>query len=276
MNIEEIKRKLRRDIKTLRSPEGYLNAGCPRYNTLFGRDSLISAWQMLRIDSSIARATLETLVKYQGKVTNHRSEEEPGKILHEHRFDLKEQAELPEWDFPYYGSVDSTPLFIFLLAEYFKQTNDGVFLREKWNNILSAFKWIMNYGDSDRDDYLEYKRMNPQGLFHQGWRDSLKNHLKIKPPVALVEAQGYAYAAFQSIVWLTRAFKSDNVGKIASQKAQVLRKKFNKEYWINDEEYYALALDGEKRQRKAVTSNPGHLFFTGIISIKPEIFMCQD
>jgi len=195
VNIEEIKNKLRRDVEKLRSPYGYLNAGYPRYYTLFGRDSIISAWQMLKIDPSIAQATLQILSKYQGKTVDPKSEEEPGKILHEHRFDPKEQAELPKWKFPYYGSIDSTPLYIFLAAEYLKTTNNTAFISKIWKNIQAAFKWIINYGDKDGDSYIEYQRMNPYGLFHQGWRDGIEDHLKIKPPVAIVEVQGYVYAA---------------------------------------------------------------------------------
>ena len=266
MNIAKIKRKLLQDIKKLKTGEGYLKAGYPRYNTLFGRDSLISAWQTLKIDPSIARTTLQILAKYQGKTINPRAEEEPGKILHEYWFDPKEQAELPEWDFPYYGSVDSTPLFIILADKYFQQTNDRAFLLKNWSNIIAAYKWITNYGDADGDGYVEYERKNPHGLFHQGWRDGIKDHLKIKPPVAIVEAQGYVYAAYQNLVTIARNLGKNNVSKEASSRAEVLRKKFNRDFWMERENYFALALDGEKKQKKAITSNPGHLLFTGIVA----------
>jgi len=274
MNISEIKRRLLRDIEKLKAFSGYLNAGYPRYYTLFGRDSLISAWQMLEIDSSIARATLQILAKYQGKTNNPKAEEEPGKILHEHRFSSKEQAELPEWDFPYYGSVDSTPLFIILANKYLKQTGDKSFLLNVWSNIAAAFNWITNYGDKDGDGYVEYERKNPQGLFHQGWRDGVEDHLNIKPPVAIVEAQGYVYAAYQAVYSLARNLNQNKVSKQALTRAQVLKRRFNKDFWMKEERYYALALDKEKRQRKAVTSSPGHLLFTGILTqnkIKPTI-----
>lgn len=266
MNVAKIKRRLLRDIKKLKTAEGYLNAGYPRYNTLFGRDSLISAWQMLKIDPSIARATLQILAKCQGKTVNPRAEEEPGKILHEYLFDPKEPAELHEWDFPYYGSVDSTPLFIILADKYLQQTGDRIFLLEIWSKVVAAFNWIANYGDADRDGYVEYERKNPYGLFHQGWRDGVKDHLKIKPPVAIVEVQGYVYGAYQSIINLAKNLNQNDVSKEASSKAQALKKKFNKDFWMEKEKYYALALDAEKRQRKAVTSNPGHLLFTEILA----------
>jgi glycogen debranching enzyme len=274
VNVAEIKRKLLQDIEKLKTAEGYLNAGYPNYNTLFGRDSLISAWQMLRIEPLIARATLQILAKYQGKSINPRAEEEPGKILHEYWFDVKEQAKLPEWDFPYYGSADSTPLFIILAGKYFQETNDKTFLLKHWRNITAAFNWITNYGDTDGDGYIEYKRKNPHALFHQGWRDSVEDHLKIKPPVAIVEVQGYVYAAYQSLITLARKLGQNNISKDASVKARFLKEKFNEDFWMEKENYFALALDGEKRQRKAISSNPGHLLFTGIVAenkIKPLI-----
>ncbi len=261
-----MRRRLLQDVKKLKTVEGYLNAGYPRYNTLFGRDSLISAWQMLKIDPSIARATLQILAKYQGKTINPRAEEEPGKILHEYRFTPEEQAELPEWSFPYYGSVDSTPLFIVLAGKYFQQTGDKTFILDTWSNIIAAFHWITSYGDSDGDNYVEYERKSPHGLFHQGWRDGVEDHLRIKPPVAIVEVQGYVYAAYQSIISLAKSISQNNVSKEALSRVQSLKEKFNKDFWMEKENYYALALDGEKRQRNVITSNPGHLFFTGIVS----------
>jgi glycogen debranching enzyme len=266
VNVGRIKRRLLNDINELKAPEGYLKAGYPRYNTLFGRDSLISAWQMLPIDPSVARATLQVLAKYQGKIIDPRAEEEPGKILHEHRFDPKEQAKLPEWNFPYYGSVDSTPLFIILADRYFQQTSDRAFLLKNWDNIKAAFNWIITYGDVDGDGYVEYERKNPYGLFHQGWRDGIDDHLKITPPVAIVEAQGYIYAAYQSIISLGKKLGHDDVSNQAFSRAQALRRKFNTDFWIEKEKYYVLALDGAKNQRKAITSNPTHLLFTGIVA----------
>jgi predicted glycogen debranching enzyme len=266
MNILEIKRTLLEEIRRLKSAKGYLNAGYPRYNTLFGRDSLISSLQMLTIDPSIARATLSTLAKYQGKKVNPKAEEEPGKILHEFRFDPKSQSQLPKWGFPYYGSVDSTPLFINVATEYFRRTRDENFLSQIWDNILAAFDWIKDYGDKDDDGYVEYERMNPFGLFHQGWKDGVENHLKINPPVAVVEAQGYIYAAYKQLVFLCRKLSRNKVSREAETRSVDLKKRFNEDFWMQKERYFALALDGQKKQRKAITSNPGHLLFTGIVA----------
>jgi len=272
MNPREMKRRLLENIEKLRSSMGYLNAGYPQYNALFGRDSLISAWQMLKIDPSIARATLQVLARYQGKTLNPRAEEEPGRILHEFRFDPKRREELLHWDFPYYGSVDSTPFFIIIAGEYLQRTMDKTFLSQIWDNILAAFRWVKDYGDKDEDGYVEYERRNPYGLFHQGWKDGSKDHLKIKPPVAIVEAQGYIYAVYQNLIFLDRELGKDYVSKEVLARSEVLKKKFNEDFWMEEENYFALALDGEKRRRNVVTSNPGHLFFTGIIiqeKIKP-------
>ena len=272
MKLGKMKRRLLENIGKLRSSMGYLDAGYPRYNTLFGRDSLISAWQMLKVDPSIARATLQALARYQGKTVNPMAEEEPGKILHEFRFDPKSRAELPHWDFPYYGSVDSSPLFIIIASEYFRRTKDEMFLLQIWDNILAAFGWVRDYGDKDEDCYVEYERRNPYGLFHQGWKDGFKDHLKIKPPVAIVEAQGYIYAAYQNLIFLDRELGKNDVTKEALVRSEVLKKKFNEDFWMKKENYFALALDGEKRRRDVVTSNPGHLLFTGIVAqdkIKP-------
>ncbi|MFQ6124238.1 MAG: amylo-alpha-1,6-glucosidase [Candidatus Heimdallarchaeota archaeon] len=267
MNFEEFKNQLRQGIESLRSKHGYLNAGYPRYNTLFGRDSIISAWQMLQIDPSIAKATLLMLSKFQGRSIDPKSEEEPGKILHEYRFDPQDQAELCEWKFPYYGSIDSTPLFIILAEKYLKETNDIRLISQIWENLLAALTWIIQHGDTDGDGYIEYQRKNPYGLFHQGWRDSSEDSLKIKPPVAIVEAQGYVYTAYYSIISIMEAINKnkDKASEEIRKRAILLKKKFNQDFWMPREKYLALALDGTKKQKKVVSSNAGHLLFTGIV-----------
>ncbi|NIQ06943.1 MAG: amylo-alpha-1,6-glucosidase, partial [Candidatus Korarchaeota archaeon] len=233
---------------------------------LFGRDSIISAWQMLGIDPSVAKATLAVLAKYQGKEVDPFSEEEPGKTLHEHRFTPEEREELPEWKFPYYGSIDSTPLFVILATEYFKKTGDSTFILEIADNLLAAFEWMKKYGDRDGDGYLEYQRRNPLGLFHQGWKDGVQDHLKIKPPVRIVEVQGYVYAAYSGISFLAKKVGWKQISEEALKRARLLRETFNPDFWMKKEGFFALALDGRGRQRRAVTSNPGHLLFTEIAS----------
>ncbi|MCD6232769.1 hypothetical protein J7J81_00065 [bacterium] len=257
-----IKKILLREINLLKDKRGFLKAGLPRYNRLFGRDSLISAWELLDFDSNIARNTLKILSKYQGKKTKQGSEEEPGKILHEVK-------KFFPWN--YYGSVDSTPLFLILFYFYFKATADEKFLKKHWVNVLSALNWIYNYGDRDGDLFLEYKRKTRIELFHQGWKDGFENHLKIAPPVAIVEAQGYQYLALVGIAQLAgEVFNDKKLKNSLNHRAESLKEKFNKKFWMKSKKYFALALDGQKKQRKAIASNPGHLLFTGICKKEKE------
>ncbi len=260
----EIKEKILRDLEKLKHKEGFLKAGLPKFPWLFGRDALISAWQLLDKMPSLARATLKILSKHQGKKIDKEKEEEPGKILHE--TDLRSKMHPKGYfPFPYYGSVDSTCLFLILFSFYFKRTKDIGFLDQHWENILSALNWIIEYGDQDQDYFLEYQRKNPKGLFHQGWKDSFKNHLKIEPPVAMVEVQGYQYLALLETSLFCQRKKNFSLAQKLKERAKSLKKEFNQKFWMEDKKYFALALDGKKEQRKAITSNPGHLLFTRII-----------
>jgi len=266
---EKIKKQLLDDIKKLKSKEGFISAGLPLYNRLFGRDSLIVSWELLDIDSSVAKNTLDILSSLQGKKTNKKREEEPGKILHEHQIGKKVHPK-GYFPFPYYGSVDATPLFLVLFSLYFQKTRNRKFIKKHFLNIISALNWILNYGDRDGDLFLEYKRQNPKGLFHQGWKDDFSNHLKIDPPVAIVEAQGYQYLALIETAKIFLEFKEEKLQKNLLKRAQELKEKFNKYFWMKKKKYFALALDGKKKQRKAITSNPGHLLFTGICDKEKE------
>jgi len=262
--IEVKKQLLIKEIKSLKDRKGFLKAGLPRFNRLFGRDSLISAWQLLDWNPAIAKATLEILSQYQGKVINNEKEEEPGKIIHE--TDLKKNHH-PEghFPFPYYGSIDSTPLFLILFSFYFQKTADRKFFDSRWENILIALNWMKEYGDKDKDLFLEYQRKNPKGLFHQGWKDGFEDHLKIEAPIAIVEVQGYQYLALKEIAKLAEIKEDWDLVDQLEGRARQLKNKFNQEFWMEDKKYFALALDGKKEQKKVVTSNPGHLLFTEII-----------
>jgi glycogen debranching enzyme len=264
MDVEAIERRLLRDIERLRAPEGYLNAGHPRYHTLFGRDALISGWQLLDIDPSVARASLAVLADLQGKADDPKREEEPGKILHEHRTDPREQDELPEWAFPYYGSVDSTPLFLIVAERYLRTTDDVAFLERLWPALKAAYGWMTRCQDAG-GGYLRYERRNPEGLLHQGWKDGYGDHLKIRPPVAIVEAQGYAYAAYRSFPRLAKTVDKGGFDEDAATRARTLAERVNGEFWVDGGGYYALGLNGEGRPREVATTNAGHLLFTGIV-----------
>jgi glycogen debranching enzyme len=260
VNVGALRARLLRDLDKLRTPQGYLLAGRPRYSTLFGRDSLVAAWETLSADPSIAAATLRVLASYQGKRVNPRSEEEPGKILHEHRFDSDQQKELPYWEFPYYGSVDSTLLFLIVADLYVASTGDIPIVEELWMAFDAAYHWMIQFGDLDRDGFIEYTRKNPRGLFHQGWKDGSDDHLRIDPPVAMVEVQGYAVAAHRAYARLSRLRGVSEAADGAEVAATKLLGALNRDFWMPDRQFFALALDGSKRQRRAVTSNPGHLF----------------
>jgi glycogen debranching enzyme len=242
-----------------------LRAGAPRYATLFGRDSLIASWQTLDTDPTIAAATLRILASYQGRVVDRVSEEQPGKILHEHRFDPASRAELPHWKFPYYGSVDSTLLFLIVGEAYLKKTGDHQLAQELWKAFRSAYGWMTRYGDADADCFVEYERTNPAGLFHQGWKDGSEDHLGIRPPVALVEVQGYAYAAHKAFAYLAKAMGESPGASGALETAEDLRGRLNRDFWLEDQGFFAFALNGTKQVRRAVTSNPGHLLLCGAV-----------
>jgi len=258
------RKQLIKEIQTLKDRRGFLNAGVPNYNRLFGRDALIAAWQLLDWNPGICKATLEILSQLQGKVFNDEREEEPGKIIHE--TDL-ERSWHPDdrFPFPYYGSVDSTPLFLTLFALYFKKTKDRKFIDAHWEHILMALHWMEHCGDRDKDSFLEYEGKNPMGNFHQGWKDGFKNHLNIQPPIAIAEAQGYQYRALRETSALAERRKDTDLAKKLQDRAENLKEEFNKKFWMKEENYFALGLNGKKKQRKAITSNPGHCLFTDII-----------
>lgn len=268
MDINCIKQKLREEINLLRDEKGFLRAGVPRFNYLFGRDALISAWQLLDEEPAICRSTLKVLSELQGKRTNFFTEEEPGKILHE--------KSVPWHCWYYYGSVDSTPLYLIVFSLYFEKTQDDQFLIKHWPNIKMAANWIEKYGDKDKDYFLEYKRKTIRGLYHQGWKDGVGVLGRIKTPVAIVEAQGYQYLALEKIAWLAgEIFREDPYSNHLVERILKLRRRFNNEFWMPDKNYFALALDGNKEQKKAVTSNPGHLLFTGILEKEKERLLVE-
>jgi len=258
--VQELKEKLQNDIATLRDPEhGYIRAGYPRFMRLFGRDSLIVSNQLMETDPNICRSTLEILSEFQGKKFDAVSEEEPGKIVHETDPGKNHHPEYEWIPFPYYGSVDSTPWFLITFAKYLEKTDDQEFLNQHKENIEAAAQWLETKTKSDPSGFLRYQRKQEKGqLFHQGWKDSSSDSLGIEPPVAIVEAQGYSYLALKEAAKLLN-------NKKYNQLADEFKKRFNEKFWMEDEKYFALALDGENQQKKTITSNPGHLLFTGIL-----------
>jgi glycogen debranching enzyme len=262
--------KLTRDIAELKAPEGFLRAGWPRYFTLFGRDSLIAAWQMLPLDPAIAQNTLLVLAALQGKTVDSNREEEPGKILHEWWGDLATRTPQPKtdipWPFPYYGSIDATFLFIIVADRYFQTTRDQATLTALRPALVQALTWIKSHADPDHDALVEYERRNPQGITQQGWRDAPRHPaVAWQPPITLVEVQGYKYAALTSIKNLLRSNLETSEIRWIEHEQTKLKKAFLKLFMWDQEEYFYFLLDRDNNPTAVVTSNPGHLLFTDLL-----------
>jgi len=257
-----------RVLWTERGPDlSYISAGVPWFDTLFGRDSALASMMSLALRPEMAREVLRCLTRFQGKEVDTPREEEPGKIVHEVR--QSEMANTGEVVFGrYYGSIDSTPLFVLLAAEYYRWTADLELMRELQPALNAALVWIDRYGDMDGDGYLEYKRKAARGLENQGWKDSGdaimdEKGALLEPPIALVEVQGYVYAAKMGIAQVYEALGDGLRARQLRQEAAALRRRLNSTFWMPDC-YYALALDARKRPAKVPTSNAGHLLWCGV------------
>ena len=249
--------------------EYVIAAGIPWFMTLFGRDSLIAGFQALPFYPEHARGVLDALARLQGTKVDRIRQEEPGKILHEYRASVAggDANVIPA--FPYYGSVDATPLFLMLLAAVWRSTGDLAVVRSLREPALRALEWMDRYGDRDGDGYLEYRLDATVGLANQGWKDShdsirFRDGRLARPPIALCEVQGYAYAARAGMADVFAALGEEERARPLRATADKLRERINADFWLPDREFYALALDGDKRPVDALTSNPGHLLWTGV------------
>lgn len=246
----------------------YPYAGVPWYNTAFGRDGIICALQTLWLSPRIAHDVILYLCEKQATRIDPFRDAEPGKIIHEVRGG--EMANLKEIPFEnYYGSVDSTPLFIMLVGAYIRRSNDIPLLKKVWKHVLAALHWIREYGDLDGDGFVEYAPRGKGGLSNQGWKDSMDSIFDaegkmMNAPIALCEVQGYVYRAYREIAFMFRLFREPKKGEFWDIQAEELKQKFNEQFWDSSLKSYVMALDGEKKKARVLNSNAGHSLYCGI------------
>ncbi|HEY9854380.1 MAG TPA: glycogen debranching N-terminal domain-containing protein, partial [Stenomitos sp.] len=271
------------DLLSLVSPTpagNYLVAGLPWYACPFGRDGLLTAYQALMLDPSLAEGTLRYLARFQGSKVDPACDEEPGKILHESREgELSRTGEMPFG--PSYCTVDATPLFLVLMSEHYRWTGNLGLVRALWPHALRALEWIDRYGDADGDGFVEYRKQGERGLSNQGWKDSWDSVIHpdgtlAEAPIALAEVQGYVYDAKVRMAELAQVLgEADLAAQLAAEAAR-LKQAFNTAFWNEEAGHFVIALDGAKRQVVSPTSNPGHGLWSGIIDEAKAPFVAQE
>lgn len=259
-----------RDLYILRQPTPLgpgLAAGIPWYCAVFGRDSAITAWQILPFLPELAKECIEVLAAFQGTETNNFRAEFPGKIMHELRTgELARRGTIPHT--PYFGTVDATQLWLYVFGRYVDWSGDLEFAKRIWPNVEAALEFIE--GALDERGYLSYIRESEKGLDNQGWKDSGDSVMHTDgrlcvPPISLCEVQAYIYAAWLEIAHVADLLENEPLAKKLRANAQSLKTRFERDFWIESERYVALALDAEGKHANVISSNPGHLLFTGIL-----------
>ncbi len=244
-------------------------AGAPWFMTVFGRDSLLTAWMALPVDQGLARGTLRTLARHQGTVVDARRDEQPGRILHEIRHGM-DSVDALGGGTVYYGSVDATPLFVMLLGELYRWGHRRSDVDALLPAADRALDWVERYGDRDGDGFVEYLRSSEHGLLHQGWKDSFDgisyaDGRLAEPPLALAEVQGYTYAAYVARAEIAVDLGDPRTADRCSERAAALKAAFNRDFWLPERGYYAVALDPDKQPVDSLASNMGHCLWTGIV-----------
>ncbi len=271
LSLDDVFARSFADLGLLRSTlreRTFVAAGIPWFATLFGRDSLIAALQLLPYAPEVARDTLRLLASYQADHVDEWRDAAPGKILHELRLgEMARTGAIPHS--PYYGTVDATPLFLIVLGQYVTWSGDLALFDELRDNVRRALEWIDRYGDADGDGYVEYRSVSEHGLINQGWKDSgnaiVDEHGRIAtPPIALVEVQGYVYAARLAIAELYSRRGEGAAAEGLRRQAAQLKASFDRDFWVEQLGCYALALEARKEPLRVVSSNAGQALWCGI------------
>jgi len=244
-------------------------AGIPWFVAVFGRDSVVVSMQTMAVYYGFAHGTLLQLAQLQATEVDDWRDAQPGKMPHELRHDeLTELKQLPYT--PYYGTIDTTILWITTLAEAYQWSHNENLLYDCRDPLAKALTWIDQYGDSDQDGFVEYQTRSSMGLRNQGWKDSgdaivYPDGTQVDPPIALCEVQGYVYSAWKDAATIYDILGEPEQAKRLRQKADDLYQRFNDRFWMEDEGFYCLGLDSKKQQIRSVASNPGHLLWSGIV-----------
>lgn len=245
-------------------------AGSPWFMTLFGRDSILAAYMSLLVDPDIAIGTLDSLARLQGEHEDSDTQEQPGKILHELRRAPSNKLGFNKSNV-YYGSIDSTPLFIMLMGELRRWGIAPSLVDRFLPHVDRAMKWIDEYGDLDGDGYVECApRTDGDVTFYPTWKDSpsairYANGDQVEGPVAMAEVQAYVYGAFHARMWFAREAGEYDLAEKYHQRAINLKKAFNRDFWLEDRGYFAMGLDRDKRPVDVLASNMGHCLWTGLV-----------